>query len=167
MKKYLVLGLESSGTRIVSQLIAINLGVIDKADDWDIYNNDNVFNENFLVTHKSLPHGNRDNYIKIDQCREYDYIIIASRDFNASLISKINNHQPDKKSSFKEHSYGIKVIQDIISLIKDNVFIFSLESAFLIQDPYVENFLSKINIKYSKNIIFYNLNKQYMIGVDK
>lgn len=162
MKKYIVVGLESTGTRIVSQMIANNLGIIKNYLDWDPYESDDVFNDKYLVTHQSLPHAERDNYIGLKEISKYDYIILTTRDWNCSLISKINNHQPDFNSATDEHKRGIVVMKNIINSFNNKVYIFSLESAVIFQSLYVNKFLKQININFNKTPYFYDLNKKYI-----
>lgn len=164
-QRYLVIGLESSCTRIVSKLIALNLGIIESLDDWDAY--EAVSNKKFLVQHKSLPHHNRDNFPDSKYAKSFDHIILATRDFNASLISKINNHQSDVKEAKREHYSGIDAMLDIYKKLYGKVIIFSYETAFLLGDTYVSSVLSDIGIRYEHPVKFTNINQKYFKQEEK
>lgn len=157
--KYLVAGLESSCTRIVSKLIAYNLEIIDDPNKWDAH--DSIFDTNNLVTHRSIPHGVENNYIDDEFINLFDYIIISIRDWNCSLLSKTENHQHNIIDANKEHVDGIETIKNII-INNKNVHIFSSEAAFLLQDSYTTHFLKVIGIKNPKHIIFNNPNRKYI-----
>lgn len=167
MKKYIVIGLESTGTRIVSQMIANNLEIIEDISEWDPYNSDDVLNDYYLVTHKSLPHSERDNYISLEEIDQYDYIIITTRDWSCSLVSKLENHQPDPASAIDEHKVGASIMRQITDFLSHKVYIFSIESAVILQDVYIEYFLKQLDIKLNHRVDFYDLNKKYIWKVDK
>lgn len=163
MTSYLVTGLESSCTKVVSRLIALNLGIIEKENDWD--GHEDINNEYFSVVHKSLPHGaRRDNfgYINESYAQKFDVVVISTRDINSIIKSKKENHQPDLIEINRENDIGIEVIKNIIDT-HSNFFIFSYESALLLQKTYTRLFLSAISVPHIKDIEFKNINKKYMI----
>lgn len=157
--KYLVTGLESTCTRIVSKLVAHSVGLTKDANEWDAYND--IFNENHLVSHRSIPHGIENNYIDDEFVRMFDYIIITTRDWNCSLLSKVENHQHNIIEANNEHLTGLVVIKDILKNY-NNAYIFSAETAFLLQDSYTLPFLKMLGIEEPKHIYFENPNRKYL-----
>ena len=158
--KYLIFGLESSCTRIVAKIIAKNLGLIESLDDWDGHND--IDNGVTFVSHRSMPHEFRDNYITPEFTNNFNYVILVTRDWNCSLKSKINNHHPDPEEARKEHLRGVEYIKNIIDSRK--IFIFSYETSFLLQEKYTIPFLKSLGIKNPVHIDFENANEKYMIG---
>jgi hypothetical protein len=157
--KYLVAGLESSCTRIVSKLIAYNLDIIKDKEEWNGY--DLINDSNNLVVHRSIPHGIENKYIDVSFANEFDYVIISTRDWNCSLISKVERHQHNIIEANIEHVSGLLHIKNIIENHK-NVYIFSSESAFLLQHCYTVPFLKSVGIKSPKHIKFSNPNRKYI-----
>jgi hypothetical protein len=162
--KYLITGLESSCTKIIARTIALNLNIIKDIKDWD--GHEQISNDHNLVVHRSLPHGNltRDNFISSSYASEFDYIVISIRDWNCSLESKIKTHQPDSKKAEQEHDDGVKHIKDIYINNIDKVYLFSYETAFIMQDLYLINFMKNIGIQNYTHVPFTNINKKYIIG---
>lgn len=157
--KYLVAGLESNCTRIVSKLIAYNLNLIKNIDDWDGSND--IFNEKDLVSHRSIPHGIENKYIDDEFTSMFNYIIITTRDWNCSLLSKVEHHQHNIIEANNEHLAGLSVIKNILSNYS-NAHIFSAETAFLLQDSYTIPFLKLIGIEDPKHVNFDNPNRKYL-----
>jgi len=156
--KFLVTGLESSSTKIVSRLIAQNLNLIDHIDNWD--GHDFVFDENNLVIHRSIPHGIDDYFVDDQFLEEFDIVVLCTRDWNCSLLSKIEHHEHNVVKASTQHMDGIKVIKNILN--KKEVFIFSAETAFLLQDSYTAPFLKSIGIENPKHTDFENPNRKYL-----
>lgn len=164
MTKYLVVGLTSSCTKIVSRMIAMNLGIIKDVDDWDGRND--IESEKFLVSHRSLPHGHRsktDRWIDPNFGDQYDQIIVVTRDINCSRLSTIKDHQPDKILAMKEAEQGIEILKEMVNINKDIKF-FSYETAEILQESYTIPFLQDIGIKNPKHVYFKNINKKYIGG---
>lgn len=162
MKKYLVIGLESSATRLVSKIIALNLGMINNIDEWDGV--DKIKSENFLVEHRSLPYGHRDTkfyYINESYVKNFDVIVITTRDINCIIKSKLENHQPNLDKCLYENKKSIKILKKIINL-NDNVYLFSIESAVILKDVYIKKFLSDLGITLIKSVKINNLNERYI-----
>lgn len=157
--KYLVAGLESSCTRIVSKLIAYNLDIIKGEDEWDAH--DSVFDSVNLVSHRSIPHGVENKYIDEDFADIFDCVIISTRDWNCSLLSKVEKHQHNMIEANSEHLTGLLSIKNILKS-HINVHIFSSESAFLLQDSYTIPFLKSIGIENPKHMEFDNPNRKYI-----
>lgn len=157
--KYLVVGLESSCTRAVSQMIAYSLGIINSPDDWD--GHEEAEGSGMAVYHRSMPHHYRDYFVDENFASDFDFVIVVTRDWNCSLESKILYHTPDRISAIREHTMGAEYIKRIVSSL-NNVFIFSYETAFLLQDCYTIPFLKNISIKDPRHIEFKNVNEKYM-----
>lgn len=159
-KSYLVIGLESSCTKFVSRLIAVNCDVIKDMDDWSGFNS--ISNGETLVSHRSLPHGERDNFISIQEADLYDKIIVCTRDFNCSLLSKNIDHQQDMKSAYHEHINGSLILQTIMCDLYYKIHLFSYESALILQTAYLYRFLSDLGIKASCFPEVKNVNLKYI-----
>lgn len=158
MKSFLVVGLEASCTKYVSRLLALNLGLISDSDGWD--GHDEVSNDRYLVVHKSLPHGLRNNFIKEQDYKKFDVVIIAVRDLYCSFISKIKTHQPNVKSAVLEHEIGRKILGEILQ--KTEAKVYSYESAFVIGKSYNDSFLKGLGIRQTKNIEIDDINRKYI-----
>jgi hypothetical protein len=156
--KFLVTGLESSSTKIVSKMIAQNLNLIDHVDNWD--GHDFVFDENNSVVHRSIPHGTDDYFIDDKFIEGFDFIILCTRDWNCSLLSKIEHHEHNVLKASQQHMQGIEVMKNILN--KNKTFIFSAETAFLLQESYTVLFLKSIGIDNPKHTNFENPNRKYI-----
>lgn len=156
--KYLVTGLESSSTKIVSKMIAINLGLINDLDQWD--GHEEIFNESDVVCHKSIPHGPEDIFIEPSFSSGFDYVVLSTRDWNCSLLSKIENHEHNPIKANEQHRQGIETIKQI--MLSNKIHIFSSETAFLLQEFYTIPFLKSIGIEHPKHIVFDNPNRKYL-----
>lgn len=159
-RSYLVIGLEASCTKFVSKLIAVNARITRDIDDWSGFYV--ISDEKTLVTHRSLPHGERDNFISLQEAEFYDKIIICTRDFNSSLLSKNKEHQSDIKLAYKEHVHGASLLQKIVSELGERVHIFSYESALMLQEIYLYRFLNEIGLKPINFPEVKNINLKYM-----
>lgn len=161
---YLVVGLESSCTRVVSKMIALSLSIINNEDEWD--GHEEVFDLNNRVVHRSLPHGKytRDNFISADQASEFDKIIVCTRDWNCSFISKTKMHQPNIGVALEEHRVGNEFLKKIYEKNIDKCVIFSYETAYLIQEIYTKKILKEIGIENSVHIPFTNVNEKYIMS---
>jgi len=156
--KFLVTGLESSSTKIVSRMVAQNLNLIDNVDSWD--GHDFVFDDNNLVVHRSIPHGIDDYFVDDEFIEGFDFIVLCTRDWNCSLLSKIEYHEHNVVKANQQHVQGIEVIKNISN--KKKTFIFSAETAFLLQESYTVPFLKSIGIDNPKHINFENPNRKYL-----
>lgn len=141
---YLVIGLESSCTKFVAKLIAVNSGVIKNFDDWLGFHS--ISDGTILVSHRSLPHGDRDNFISLQEIELYDKVVICTRDFNCSLLSKNKDHQEDLKEAYNEHIEGSLMLQMILSSLENKPYLFSYETALIMQNAYLHRFLDDIGL---------------------
>jgi hypothetical protein len=154
-RSFLVVGLESSCTRYVSRLIALNLEIIQDFNDWD--GHFEVENEHYVVIHRSLPHGDRHNFI--ESWREYDYVIICTRDIHCVTQSKQTWHQPIKYLAEQENDQGMIIMRKLLSERK--CYLFSYETAWILRDVYIEGILLALGIKYSYKIPLHDINHKY------
>lgn len=157
--KYLVVGLESSCTKAVSQMIAFSLGLINSPEEWD--GHEKIERDDNVVCHRSMPHHYRNYFIDDKFASEFDFVVVVTRDWNCSLESKIISHTPNRDAALSEHTKGIEHIKSIVSTLS-NVYIFSYETAFLLQDIYTIPFLKMLSIQTPKHIEFKNVNQKYM-----
>lgn len=162
MKRYLVLGLECSTTKIVSKIIAENLQ-INNASTFD--GHDQISNNNYLVKHLSMPYGqnrpknDRFNF-PVVKSEDWDHIIICIRDFWCSLQSKQKSHQPNPDLALLEHNHGKKILQNIAKY--NNTTIFSYESWYILEETYLKKFLKNLDIPLLIQIQPKNINQVYL-----
>ena len=160
MKSFLVVGLESSCSRHVSILLALNLGIVP-ANEWD--GEDTVENKSHRVAHRSLPHKYRENFISERYWMSFQTVVLCTRDINCSLESKMMWHQHERKVAEKENQTGIQIMSEILSK-HPNVEIFSYESAYILGKPYNEAFFKKIEVPYIYHVETEEVNSKYMRG---
>ena len=156
--KYLIIGLESSSTKILTKLVACNLKLIDEVDNWD--GHEFVCDEENLVVHRSIPHGPEDTFIDQEFVNDFDYVILCTRDWNCSLLSKIESHEHNVIKANEQHKKGINLVKSFLE--NNNVFIFSSETAFLLQEHYTKIFLNSIGILDARHLYFENPNRKYI-----
>lgn len=160
MYRYLVIGLESTGTRVVSKLLALNLNIISHESEWDAVDeiNDGVNS----VTHRSMPHGIKgdDRFIpSVGYIETFDRIIITTRDINVVKISKLK-HDSDADSILIDNDICTAILRAVMNTKMCHIF--SYESAVMLQDSYIENFFHAMGIRAGKYIEFSNENKKYI-----
>ena len=154
--KILITGLENSCGKIVSKLIAQNLKV-EGHEDYD--GNMRVIDDNHIVSHMSLPSGER-TFFFIPKIKDWDAIVVVTRDYNCALESKVRTNQTNRKFAIQENEKGAYILSGMMKF--DNVHVFSYESWFLLGDLYVKKFLNQFSINYSKKTSPENINKKYM-----
>lgn len=160
--KYLVVGLESSCTKAVAQMIAYSLGISNTPDSWD--GHEEIKSDVHQVCHRSMPHHFRDSFIDYEFASRFDYTVVVTRDWNCSLKSKILNHTPDYNEAVREHLAGIQAIKNILK--NNKAVIFSYETAFLLQEDYTLPFLYSIEIDNPRHVEFFNVNEKYMAATN-
>lgn len=159
MKKYLIVGLESSVTKALSRIVARNLE-IKGHQKYD--GNYSISDNNFLVQHYSLPYGRKPNrnYPSIIES-EWDFILICNRDFYCSLNSKIKKHtRGNKEVAIQQHKKGSDILREVAQF--ENVYFFSYESWFILKDIYLQKFLKSVNINYNHPAIAKDINLKYI-----
>lgn len=159
-KSYLVIGLQSSCTKFVSKLIAANTGIIKGIEEWSGFHS--ISDGLTLVSHRSLPHVDRDNFISTQEADLYDKIIVSTRDFNCSLLSKNKDHQSDIENACSEHIDGAMILRLIVSELGHKIHIFSYETAMILQFAYLHRFLNELGIEPLVIPEVENVNLKYM-----
>lgn len=158
MTKYLVIGMESTCTKYVAFLLAYNLGIVSYKNEWDA--TEFIENEQVSVTHRSLPHGDRSNFLSLQDCEDYDFIVMTTRDFYCSLQSKIRVHQPEIEMAGKEHLHARSLLQEFYQNL--NVTVWSYESAFILGEAYTKRFLNNLGFEHPKVIELNDINFKYI-----
>jgi hypothetical protein len=146
-------------------MVALNLGIINNIEEWDGRND--IETEELLVTHKSLPHFHRsmpNRWLDISEVLQYDKIILVTRDINCARISSIRDHQPNKILAKQEAERGIEIMKDILTSRPDS-FIFSYETAQILQESYTIPFMKKLGIQNPNHVEFKNVNQKYIGGI--
>ncbi len=163
MSSYLIVGLESSTTKLVAQLIAYNLDITKSIKEWK--GDWSISNDKHSVTHRSIPHSDSDIYTTSTDCADYDFIIIVTRDWYSSLKSKISTHQPNVGLATLEHLRGRQCLVDIIEKYKYQInhkmFFFSYETAFILKKAYIESFLISMGFVNPKLTRIKDINGKY------
>lgn len=140
-----VVGLESSVTKLVTQYVAKNLE-IEGADLFDGHHS--ISNDKHLVQHYSYPYQERDNYPEVASLFEdiiWDKTVICTRDFYCSLKSKATIHQKNKKLALEEHRKGMEKLK-VAYNYSVGVRLFSYESWFLLGKTYFADFIRSLDI---------------------
>ena len=153
----LVVGLESSCTRYVSRLMAANLC---EAKTWNAV--DRVEGKGHSVTHRSLPHGPRDNFMTADIGHMYDAILLACRDYSCSLKSKTSIHQRDPQKAKSEHEQGRAVMRQLLE--GDKAHVWCCEAAALLGEPYARHVLGGMGVTLTHYIEAIDPNAKYLQG---
>ena len=154
--KILVTGLENSCGKVVSKILAQNLKV-EGHEEYD--GNMRVLDDNHLVSHMSLPSGER-TFFFIPKIKDWDAIIVVTRDYNCALESKVRTNQTDRKFAIQENEKGLYILSGMMKF--DNVHVFSYESWFLLGDAYVSKILKNIGIEYTDTLQAENCNEKYI-----
>jgi hypothetical protein len=159
--RYLVTGVESSGTRFVAKYIAYCLGNIKSMDDPDWVTNKS--SGKHIVDHSSLPHGDRDNFRKAEEFGppKNTIIVVCIRDQNIAGISGGLRHN---KSKIKQTLKLINKARDWIKHYLDSdykVVLFSYETCVFLGQAYLKRFAKKLGITH-KNVHIRDANRKYL-----
>ena len=161
MRSILVIGLESSCTKIVGQMLAINFGLIDSVSNWD--GHEFVEDDQVSIVHRSLPHGRQGNFLSEEFFLRFTDVIVVTRDWSSSLKSKLHTHNRDNYSAMIEHVTGVGILKGIVANANINSFVFSYESALLLQEAYTIDFMKQLKIENPQHIKFTDVNNKYQI----
>lgn len=154
--KVFVTGLECSCTKIVAKIIADNLEIQD-AEHYD--GNGNIADDTHFVSHNSLP-ASSNRIFKKPKSQDWDHIVIVTRDYNCSLLSKMKNDHDNEKIYHREHIKGCKILKEIVNY--DNGIVFSYESWQVIGKNYCEVFLKSLGIAYKYKIAPLEINGKHL-----
>lgn len=162
-KKYLITGPESSGTRMVSKFVANALGVINSVDKWD--GHWEVSSGGVTVYHRSLPHGERDNFPGPEDfdSPEQIYTIICTRDPEICYRSAKPRHNKNNPKVARDClNKAQKKIKEIMKSGYPFSF-FSYESALLLGKDYLDWWaLEHLKVKNTTNLKVENGNLKYL-----
>ncbi|MBD3196226.1 MAG: hypothetical protein GF317_14305 [Candidatus Lokiarchaeota archaeon] len=140
--KYLVVGLEASGTKMVAKYTAMQLGITDKFNDWKGRNR--IKNKQNEVIHRSLPYGTRKTIKDRPYYAVHEHfglpkevkIIICIRDITATFLSSLKNHNKENIAlTVNNMQTGLKYIYSYLKS-KYKCFIFSYEMALFLGIKY-------------------------------
>ena len=154
--KVFVTGLESSCTKVVSKIIADNLEIQD-AKHYD--GNRNIAADFHFVSHNSLPAGSN-RIFKKPNPQNWDHIVIVTRDYNCSLLSKMKDDYDNEKTYHREHIKGCKILSEIVNY--DNSIVFSYESWQIIGNNYCKSFLKSLDIVYKYKVEPLEINGKHL-----
>jgi hypothetical protein len=146
-KAVLVVGPESSGSKLVARAVARRLVYPGETHptgweaDWDGHGA--VGNETLgtFVVHRSLPHNDHFPELgtilsQLHYLRFEVFVVIATRDREISFRSVLATHQPDAAVARREHHAAVRAL---VQLLKDRKFpttVFSHEALMLLGDVY-------------------------------
>jgi hypothetical protein len=160
MKKYLIIGLEGSGTRMVAQYLAFQLNLTKEFDDWNGKNE--ISNTKYKVIHRSLPHGPRPKVQSPTQFispKEFGTpkelaVIICIRDININfLTSRPTHNKGSAMLTLNNIAKGIKCIYEVI-YSEYKTYLFSYEMAFALQHYYFWQLNKFLDIPITKKFKF-------------
>jgi len=161
---YLICGLESSCTKLISRLIAVNLlSDPQEAFSWD--GNWHIEDEKYKIIHRSLPHSDKKSYFNPQWACRFNYVVICTRDYNCSLSSKMLYHQNDIEAAKVEHSRGIKILQKLINSRPTTII--NYETAYLLQYNYISPILLNIGVYCKNKLEIINCNDKYIAPLQK
>jgi hypothetical protein len=160
MKSILVTGLESSCTRYVSKLIAKNLIKNSVKNDWSGHGE--LKDSDHKIVHFSLPEGSRNNFGTLEYFNFFDVIVICTRDYHCSLLSKNKIHQKNLKKAIGEHDFGKKILQNLYANFYEKIILYSYETSFILGEIYNQNFLKNFKSYNLSNIEVEDVNYKYI-----
>ena len=160
-KDVLVVGAESTCTRYLSTLVAINLGLIDSETAWDAV--DKIEKHGTSVTHRSLPHGSRDNFVDLDYCKNFDLVLITTRDQFCSLAGEARIHQNDIAKAQEEQDRAFAVLAEIVEHC-GRVHIWNYEAASQLGETYHRQFFRRAGLPFRRHVEVNEINGKYFRG---
>jgi hypothetical protein len=151
----IVIGTESSGSKLAAQIAAHALVWPDKEfwghQGWRGHGDAANFSLGHAVLHRSFPHGDRWPYYpdirgiigKLEKDGGCDVrLVVATRDSQISLQSKVRTHQRHTRTAVREQTMGTAMLHD---LLKQPwlcpTFVWSHEAFMSLQEAYAEHFL--------------------------
>lgn len=152
-KFVLVVGLESSGSKLAAKLIAMRFGPGEDAVEWSghrhfltIHKPDRsagLEKSGTVVVHRSLPHWDFfpdvESMLAQALCDGFKeaYMVVATRDRHISFRSKLATHQSDSGVAAREQVAAQVYLRSVLSRGLFPTFVFSYESLMLLGPPYV------------------------------
>jgi hypothetical protein len=146
-KAVLVVGLESSGSKLVARAVARRI-VYPGASrpwgwegDWDGHGAVGNASLGTFVLHRSLPHN--DHFPDLDTIlgqlaflRFEVFVVVATRDREISFRSVLGTHQPDAGVARREHHAAVRALVNLLQQRKYRATVFSHEALVLLGDVY-------------------------------
>lgn len=160
---FIVTGSESSGTRLLTQIM-INAGCTGDAGHSQKID-DETPTADLIVIRRSMPHsGKWINLFEIaERMKSLGYVIhylIIIRDWHATASSQMKNHVETYAQGLTNIKKAYRSIFGNIILGEDNFTIISYE-AIVTQDKYINKFLENFELKLEKEIELTNQNLKY------
>lgn len=148
----IILGVESSGTKLAGQLAAVALELSTGLDtlrmhgDVACHTNRSKCLHNNLVVHRSLPHGHAFPNVTaiVDDLKlncSIVRLVICTRDKHISMRSKLWTHQHSTTLAAYEQAIGVRMLQELVKSGIAPHFIFSYESLMLLGDAYIDQYI--------------------------
>lgn len=162
--KVLVLGRESSATRMVSKFVASTLGVTEKVEDWD--GRWEIEKDGLEIIHRSLPHGPRDRFVEPEEFGGPGevFVVICLRDNNIAYKSAFNLHNKGKDVVAKKADKKARErVQEIIEEGRYEFCFFDYEAATYLGDAYLNWWTqSNLGVQNTSNLKVRDENKKYL-----
>lgn len=160
----LVLGRESSATRMVSKFVANLLGITQRVEEWD--GRWEIEDNQYQVYHRSLPHGPRDRFVEPEEFGGSDevLVVLCIRDNNIAYKSAFNTHNKGKKKTADTtDQLARETIAQIITKDEYEFVFFDYEAATYLGDVYL-NWWAKeqLGLKNTSNLKVRDENKKYL-----
>lgn len=157
-KDVLVVGAESTCTRYLSKLVAINLGLIESDTAWDAV--DKIEKHGTSVAHRSLPYGGRDDFVDLDYCKNFDLVLVTTRDQFCSLAGKARVHQNDRAKAQEEQDRAFAVLGEIVEHC-GRVHIWNYEAASQLGETYHRQFFRRAGLPFRRHVEVNEINGKY------
>lgn len=163
-KDILVWGPESSGTRMVSKLIASSLNIIPSYDSWNGHWKTSSSGQ--TVYHRSIPHHKRTNFVvPSDIAPPHDlHVVICVRDINIMIRSAGKTHNDgDMQQADRNTNIAASLITDVIHDSDYEFSFFHYEAALFLGQSYLDHWVQTyLGLDYADAIDVRNENKKYI-----
>ena len=150
-----VVGPESSGSKLAARIAAHALVWPDRQfwghQGWRGHGDAANISLGHIVMHRSLPHGDKKPYYpdvrgivqKLQRTKDCDVrLVVAVRDENIALLSKIQTHQRHVGTAMREQLVATAMLRDLLKEPRAApIFIWSHEAFNSYQDVYAEIYL--------------------------
>ncbi|KNC51551.1 uncharacterized protein AMSG_07451 [Thecamonas trahens ATCC 50062] len=166
---FVVVGIESSGSRLTAKSLAAALGIMD---GWDGL--EDIGNRKHHVFHRSLPHGNRDVGVRgsfpeiptlvasLERSFEDVFVVLTVRDAHIEQCSKLNMHNGgDSTTNVWEMQHGRELVRSLMAAGYVDVVV-SYEALMFIGEPYMYSIYDKLGIKSSYMPRLVDANHRYI-----
>lgn len=153
--KVLVFGPESSGSALITRIVAAHIGI-------KIGGYGRSVRINNVIHHISLPMGPNAIYPPVEEMvEEFTHVIITTRDTTISQLSKGRRFKKKRRKAEVENETAAYLIRRV--LLQDiNYFIWSYETFILLGDTYLNTLLSWLDLKPTPYEHITDQNKKYI-----